>query len=59
MSELRPHIGHHIIATIQAKKLLMGWDNDEQKPIWSMDAPAKLRDAVIEFAEDPGAEYED
>lgn len=53
---LRPHIGHHIIATIAVKKLLLGWDGDKQMPIWSVDAPAEIMRAILDFADEPAEE---
>lgn len=47
----RPHLGHHIIATIELNKLLLGWDNYRQVALWSEDAPEKIRDAVIDYVD--------
>lgn len=49
---LGPHIGHHIIATIAVKKLLLGWDADKQMPIWSDEAPHILREEIIKWVAD-------
>lgn len=49
---LGPHIGHHVIATIAVKNLLIGWDQDKRQPIWAASAPDEIRNAILDYAED-------
>lgn len=45
----RLHIGHHIMATIEVKKLIVGLDCDKEQVIWAGNAPEELREAIIDF----------
>lgn len=49
---LGPHIGHHVIATIAVKKLLIGWDRERHTPIWSNLAPDQIKEAILQYVED-------
>lgn len=52
MKESDLHIGHHIMATIEVKQLILSLDEDKERIIWALDAADELRKAVLEFVEE-------